>query len=82
MGSCNISCQPPGRNVPNLSRYQNCSFCDDFENVQYVYLAFSLLSGFSCLLVFLTYLVLPRLRHGGHSSIVFIYRWLQTCFPI
>ena len=74
MDSCNISCQPPGRDVPNGFRHQNCSFCDDFENVQYVYLAFSLLSGLSCLLVFLTYLVLPRLRHGGHSSIVFIYR--------
>ena len=55
--------------------YANCShFSKRFESVPYVYLTFSLLSGASCLLVFTTYALLPRLRHGGYSSRVFIYR--------
>ena len=49
-------------------------FCSDFERVPYVFLSFSALSAASCLLVFTTYSLLPRLRHGGYSSRVFIYR--------
>lgn len=78
MTSCDdsVPCVPFKYNVlQNASLYEDCpQFCNDFETVEHVYLAFSLLSGLSCLIVFLTYLVLPRLRHGGHSSIVFIYR--------
>ena len=72
--------------------YANCStsrFCKRFESVPYVYLAFSLLSGASCLLVFTTYALLPRLRHGGYSSRVFIYRCVvaagacrRTVYPV
>lgn len=49
-------------------------FCSDIDLVEHVYLAISLLSAISCMLVFLTYVTLPRLRHGGHSTVVFIYR--------
>ena len=56
-------------------------FCGDFKDVQYVYLSFSVLSALSCLLVFLTYGLLPRLRHGGYSSRVFIYRSGTSASP-
>ena len=81
--SCNVSCLAFKRDVVrNLTLCDDCpQFCDDFASVQHVYLAFSVLSSLSCFLVFLTYGLLPRLRHGGHSSIVFIYRQVQLYAP-
>lgn len=58
----------------NNSGFSGPHFCSDFKKVPYVFLSFSVLSGASCLLVFTTYALLPRLRHGGYSSRVFIYR--------
>ena len=70
-------CQSTMRDV--VESY-NCSgsacsqFCSDFEKIPIVYSAFSAVSFVSCLVVFATYALLPRLRHGGYSSRVFIYR--------
>ena len=78
MALCNetATCRSLGEGaLRNISEYGECpQFCSEFRFVQDVYLSFSLLSGLSCLLVFLTYSLLPRLRHGGYSSLVFIYR--------
>lgn len=54
----------------------NCSrFCASFRNsVPYVYLSFSVLSAVCCFGVFGTYTLIPRLRRGGYSSRVFVYR--------
>lgn len=73
---CNVSCRG-SREGLNLS---DCHFCSDFSIVQRLYLAFSVLSALSCLLVFLTYILLPRLRHGGYSSRVFIYRSARIAY--
>ena len=82
MASCNVTttCRTSGilRNF-SFSEYKDCpQFCSDFENVRHVYLSFSVLSSLGCLLVFLTYALLPRLRHGGYSSRVFIYRYARS----
>lgn len=53
-----------------------CSqFCEDFPSkIPYVYLGFSVLSAVCCILVFLTYFCMPRLRQSGYSSKVFLNR--------
>ena len=53
----------------------NCSqFCNKFRHLPQLYLGVSVLSALCCLLVFLTYLCLPRLRQTGYSSKVFLNR--------
>ena len=61
-------------NCSNSLTHKECSpFCSGFpQTLPSVFLAFSCLSAFSCVWVFVTYLVFPRL--SGYSSKVFLYR--------
>ena len=53
-------------------------FCEDFKVVlPFTYMSFSILSAVCCLLVFTTYLCMPRLRKTGVSSKVFLNRWVH-----
>ena len=85
MASCDMSGAGSGDSGGGLLQLGNGTggplFCGNFKDVQYVYLSFSVLSALSCLLVFLTYGLLPRLRHGGYSSRVFIYRSGTSASP-
>lgn len=62
---------------------KNCSrevdyctqFCHSFRDVlPFTYLGISLVSAVCCVLVFFTYLCMPRLRQTGYSSKVFLNR--------
>lgn len=55
---------------------QDCTqFCSTFDAVlPYTYLGVSVVSAICCMLVFLTYLCMPRLRQTGYSSKVFLNR--------
>ena len=61
-------------NCSNSSTHEECSpFCSGFPQlVPTIFLAFSCLSAFCCIWVFVTYLIFPRL--SGYSSKVFLYR--------
>jgi len=62
--------------LDNCLDQKNCSrFCAGFKNsVPNVYLSFSVLSALCCFGVLGTYSLIPRLRRGGYSSRVFVYR--------
>ena len=72
--------------LPCVSSYKcaelitrNCTtdvqFCDDFKRIlPYIYMAFSCFSALCCVVVFITYFGLPRLRRTGYSSKVFLNR--------
>ena len=61
-------------NCSNGPTHEECSpFCSGFPQlVPTIFLAFSCLSAFCCIWVFVTYLIFPRL--SGYSSKVFLYR--------
>ena len=50
-------------------------FCKEFRDIiPYTYMGFSILSSTCCMLVFITYLSMSRLRQTGYSSKIFLNR--------
>ena len=50
-------------------------FCKQFKDIlPYTYMGFSILSSTCCILVFVTYISMSRLRQTGYSSKIFLNR--------
>ena len=59
----------------NKGEFRTTQFCTTFGDVlPYTYLGISVVSAVCCLLVFLTYFCMPRLRQTGYSSKIFLNR--------
>lgn len=53
-------------------------FCKEFRDIiPYTYMGFSILSSTCCMLVFITYLSMSRLRQTGYSSKIFLNRTIM-----